>query len=180
MRSRRWLAVVFAALICAGCPDPQPPSPVDAGTPVAVIDAGPPPVVDLAVAVMGEAPDGGVTFDLPLSDGARPEVPQLQKLTVTTNLGLRDFRVRIFDEADKVMVSDDTSEALPDAGVRYQAVFPTPLKIGYRYTLVLDAQTGPLMQDATGREHADVRREFKIAGEREKPAPPKKKKKRRR
>ncbi|MBX5481523.1 MAG: hypothetical protein IRZ16_06740 [Myxococcaceae bacterium] len=173
------LAGLFLTFALPACRE-QPPAPPDAGGAAAVVDAGPPQPVALEITVTGEPPDGGAPFEVPLSDGARPEVPQLQKLTVTTNLPLKDFRLRIFDEADRAMVSDDTSELIPDAGIRYQVVFPEPLKAGYRYALVMDAQTGPAMTDVAGNEHPDLRREFKIAGEREKPAPPPKQKRHRR
>jgi len=45
---------------------------------------------------------------------------------------------------------------------------------------VMDAQVGPQIEDRHGRNHADIRLEFKIAGEKEKPPPPQKPKRRRR
>ncbi|HEX8706595.1 MAG TPA: hypothetical protein VF815_47620, partial [Myxococcaceae bacterium] len=96
-----------------------------------------------------------------------------------SSLGLRNYRVRLFDEVDRAMISDDTAEESPE-GVVYRITLPTPLKSGHKYTLVLDAQTGTTFTDALGRELQDLRIEFQIAGEKEKDKPPEPKKKKRR
>lgn len=136
------------------------------------VDAGIPAPTELSLSVTGTIPDGGVV-ELPLKPEARPEVAQVQQLQILSNLPLRDYRIRLFDEADRAMVSDDTAENDPDGGVSlYRISLPEPLKTGYGYALVLDAQTGAQLTDVYGRNHPDLRLEFKIAGEREKPTPP--------
>jgi hypothetical protein len=91
-------------------------------------------------------------------------------LELRSSIGLRNYRIRIFDEADRAMVSDDSAEETPN-GVNYRISLPTPLKSGHKYTLVLDAQTGSTFTDTQGREIQDLRLEFQIAGEKEKEAP---------
>lgn len=173
-----WLGfIVICSVGVIGCPDsPRTDEAQDAAV-AEVVDAGPPVPSELVLSVTAESAQAG-TIVLPLEAGSRPEVPQLSKLQITTNLPLQDYRIRVFDEADRAVVSDDSAEALPDR-VRYDIVFPEPLKTGFRYTLVMDAQTGPQILDGLGRTHPDVRLEFRIAGEKEKPPPPKKKKRRR-
>lgn len=118
-------------------------------------------------------------LSIPFSGGERPEIPPAQALVVESNLALQNYRVRVFDEADRAMVSDDVAESA-DAGIRYRIEFPEPLKTGHRYSVIVDAQTGPELLDAFGRSHQDVRLEFRIAGEKAKPEPPQPPKRRRR
>ena len=132
----------------------------------------------MQIAVTGEVPDAG-TVELQLPEGERPTIPPVEALQLVGNLPLENYRVRVFDEVDRAMVSDDTAEEL-DGGFRYRIQFPEPLKTGHRYGLVVDAETGTAMRDAWGREHPDYRRDFVIEGEKQKPPPPEPKKKRRR
>jgi hypothetical protein len=96
---------------------------------------------------------------------------------VRSNLALRNYRIRLFDEVDRAMVSDDAAEESAD-GLLYRISLPAPLKTGNKYTLVIDAQTGTSMTDAQGRELEDVRVPFQVAGEEEKPPPPPRKRRR--
>ena len=118
-------------------------------------------------------------MELQLPEGERTLIPQVQSLQLVGNLPLENPRVRVFDEADRAMVSEDTAELL-DGGFRYRIQFPEPLKTGYRYALVVDAETGAQLRDAWGREHPDFRRDFQVEGEKQKPPPPERKSKRRR
>ncbi|HYX93182.1 MAG TPA: hypothetical protein VE782_16570 [Myxococcaceae bacterium] len=116
-----------------------------------------------------EVPDAG-SVPIPKSAEAPPEIPPVQALVLETNLALQNYRVRVFDEADRAMVSDDEAEDA-DGGVRYRIQFPQPLATGHRYAMVVDAQTGPELIDSLGRSHDDFRLEFRIAGDKERPRP---------
>jgi hypothetical protein len=154
--------------------------------PDAALTAKPRPPPDLQVTAHFEAEDGGMV-EIPFAPGTRPLIKPTQTLEITPNLALSNVRIRVFDEVDRAMESDD--EVLepphdPDGGstaglIGYRIHFPTPLKTGHKYTLVLDAQTGVAFSDSLGRAQADQRLEFQVAGEKEKPAPPKSNKRRR-
>lgn len=171
----RTLAASALFVTLSGCPQRQPVSAPDSGIPSAP-DAGAAPEAapELKIDVEYQLADGG-TAEMPFERGVRPQIEPTQDLAVRSNLGLRNVRVRVFDEADKAMVSDDALHApTPLDPFDYRIHFPTPLKTGHRYTLVLDAQTGALFSDSAGRDQADQRLEFQILGEREKPTPAKK------
>lgn len=177
MRAHRVVVLLVCVAVSAllpGCPDRSSQVP-DAG-PAEAPDAGPPPPVELTLAITADVPDAG-TVDLALTPDTVVEVPQPTALTITTNLQLRDFRIRIVDEGDRGLVSDDVSE-LAETGNTYRIVFPEPLKTGYRYAVVVDSQSGGPIEDAAGRTHSDLRLPFKVAGERQKPPPPPKKRRR--
>jgi len=181
--SRLSFAVCAAALVVAGCPKPSTPD-TDAGVPPAEseLDAGlaeqPAPA---SFTLQYERPDAGGMDTIPLvdADEVRPLIEPTSTLELRSTLTLRNYRVRLFDEVDRAMVSDDAAEESPQ-GLLYRISLPTPLKTGHKYTLVIDAQTGTSMTDAQGRELPDVRIPFQVSGEKEKPAPPPKKQKQRR
>ncbi len=176
-------AVCAAAFLVAGCPKPSTPT-EDAGT-----TAEPGPETDAgAVAEPGPAsitlqyvlPDAGMDA-IPLvgADEGRPLIEPTSTLELRSTLALRNYRVRLFDEVDRALVSDDAAEESAN-GLLYRISLPTPLKTGHKYTLVIDAQTGTSMTDSQGRELPDLRIPFQVSGEKEKPAPPQKKQKQRR
>ena len=178
----KWIAAVLtgALLGLAACQERAP-------TPSAAIDAAdhgirgtqaPPHPSQLEVTVTAEVIDAG-SLAIPLSRDGRPEIPPARALLVETNLPLQNYRVRVFDEADRAMVSNDDAED-SDGGIRYRIEFPEPLKSGHRYAVSVDAQTGPELVDSFGRSHDDVRLEFRIAGEKVKDQPPAAKRRRRR
>lgn len=173
------LLALSASFILAGCPDKQPAGSADGGGPTAEAppDASttPPPA---SFTLRYQLGDAGME-PIPLSVEERPTIEPTSVLELRSSLGLRNYRVRVFDEVDRAMVSDDSVEESAD-GVVYRITLPTPLKTGHKYTLVLDAQTGTAFTDTQGREIADLRFPFQIAGEKEKPAPPKPEKKKRR
>ncbi len=176
-RAHLWLFLggVTAAL-GAGCPR-QPATPTaDAGA----VSAEPPaPVIpeDLRLTVTVESPELG-TILVAFDEEERPEVPPAQEVRVRTNLPLSNYRIRLMDEKDRAVVSDDTVEPAPD-GLLYRISLSEPLMTGYRYALVIDAQTGPEVTDAHGRAHPDVRLEFQVAGEKAPPPKPAPKRRRR-
>ncbi|MFL5343525.1 MAG: hypothetical protein ACJ8AT_01970 [Hyalangium sp.] len=140
-------------------------------------DAGPPASPPASFTLRYQLKDGGME-PIALTVDEQPTIESTSVLELRSSIGLRNYRIRVFDEADRAMVSDDSAEETPN-GVVYRVSLPTPLKSGHKYTLVLDAQTGSTFTDTQGRELQDLRMEFQIAGEKEKeaPAPPPKNKK---
>jgi hypothetical protein len=167
--------VLYLSTLLTGCPDKQPAALPDGGVTEAPQDAGtaePPPA---AFTVRYQLNDGGMEA-MPLAIEERPTIDSTSVIELRSSIGLRNYRIRLFDEIERAMVSDDSAEESPN-GVTYRVSLPTPLKSGHKYTVVLDAQTGSTMTDALGREVQDLRFEFQIAGEKQKdaPAPPPKK-----
>jgi len=105
-------------------------------------------------------------IDFSAGDGARPAIDSTSHLEVSTNIGMQSYRIRLFDELDRAMVSDDQMEE-PGDRMLYRIQLPTPLKAGHRYALVVDAQTGSAIADSAGRLYPDQRLEFQVAGARE-------------
>lgn len=160
-----------------GCSDKPTATSVDAGAGAnvdAVIDAGPPPQTALDVRVTFQIPDAG-TQHVVLEVGTKSVVPQAARIELETNQALRNYRVRLFDEADKVIPSNDSVDDQPER-LHYVIGLEAPLKTGYRYAIVFDAQTGAAMLDSLGRPISDLRYDFVIAGDRQKPEPVSKKK----
>jgi hypothetical protein len=175
-------AVCAAALVVAGCPKPSTPE-TDAGLPPAELDAGlaeqPPAPASFTLQYARSDAGGMDTIPLVDADEARPLIEPTSTLELRSTVALRNYRVRLFDEVERAMASDDTAEESPQ-GLLYRISLPAPLKTGHKYTLVIDAQTGTSMTDSQGRELPDVRIPFQVSGEKEKPAPPPKKQKQRR
>ena len=165
-------------LALTGCPDKTSgPSP-DSGVADAPEAPKPPPPTTFALRSL--VPDAGLA-EISLEPGEKPVIEPTTTLELTASRGLRNYRVRLFDAAERAMVSDDVAEE-SDTGLVYRIVLPQPLKTGFEYTLVVDAQTGTAFSDTLCRDVEELRTTFLIAGEKEKPAPPPtpaKKKKRR-
>ncbi|MCP3099334.1 hypothetical protein LZ198_10675 [Myxococcus sp. K15C18031901] len=167
------------ALFLTGCPD-KPTDTPDSGSGTATAPEPPKPPPPTAFSLSYQAPDASLA-QVSLEPGDKPLIQQTSALELRTNHGLRNYRVRLFDEAERAMVSDDSAEEA-DSGLVYRINLPQPLKTGFSYTLVVDAQTGNAFTDTLGREVEELRTTFQVAGEKEKPAPPPapaKKKKRR-
>ncbi|CAM4437932.1 hypothetical protein [Corallococcus exiguus] len=159
----------LTAALLTGCPDKTAQAPVDGGvtSATAAPDSGPEAVV---FTLQYLSPDGGTAL-IPLALEEKPLVEPTSDLELRSTLGLKNYRVRLMDEADRAMVSDDSvSEA--DDGLVYRIHLPQPLKTGYSYTLVVDSQTGTSFQDSIGRDVEDLRASFQIIGDKEKPKPP--------
>jgi hypothetical protein len=173
-----WQAALSALVVTAaltGCPDrtDAPPAGADQPRPTTAAETLPPAPLapdSLSVVVKADQDEAGL-LPIAFDDGVRPLIEPTTRLIVETNLGLRNYRIMVFDEIDKAMISDDTAELGSD-GLRYEIVFHDPLKAGHRYTLVLDAATGTSLIDHLGRDQPDHRLEFQISGEKQKPAPP--------
>jgi hypothetical protein len=173
------LFALCASILLTGCPDKQSATSADGGITEAPQDAGPAVPPPAAFTIRYQLNDGGME-PIPLAVEERPTIEVTSMLELHSSIGLRNYRIRLFDEIDRAMVSDDSAEETPN-GVIYRISLPTPLKSGHKYTLVLDAQTGTAFTDTLGREVEELRFQFQVAGEKEKaaPPPPPKKKKRR-
>src|SRR4051812_42628146 len=99
-------SLMGAALLAGGCSGGKKAVQVpimDAGAP----DAGPPPEMALSLALPSE--DGGTTLQ-ELSRAGDPFILEpAQELHVVANRVLHNFRIRLFDEADHVLPSNDRS-----------------------------------------------------------------------
>jgi hypothetical protein len=170
----RLLRVGLAAVTCCGalvlngCPDKPSATTTDAGTPEAVQAPTTPPPARFSLSY--QSPDAGLA-EISLAPDEKPLIEATSSLELRSSLGLRNYRVRLFDEAERAMVSDDDVEE-SDAGLVYRINLPQPLRTGFEYTLVVDAQTGSAFTDTLGRDVEELRTTFQVAGEKEKPAPP--------
>jgi hypothetical protein len=160
-----------AALVVTGCSKPATPTD-EAGIPEAAEPAAVAQPALLEFSLQYALPDASLEA-IPLAgeDVPRPLIPPTSLLELRSTPGLKNHRVRLFDEVDRALVSDDAAEESPE-GLLYRISLPTPLKPGHKYTLVIDAQTGTSMTDALGREVADVRIPFQIAGDKARQPPP--------
>jgi hypothetical protein len=174
MRRLDWRFQAALLLGLVACPSETPRDAPDAAASRAgVVDVGP---VAAAVERMDAGPaaprrlefavsalvDGGVA-ELIFTD-AVSQVEPISGLSLATSVRLRDYRVRLFDWADQVVVSDDTAE-LTDAGLVYRIALPSPLRSGRRYSLLIDAQHGPKIADEAGHHYDDVRLTLEVRGE---------------
>jgi hypothetical protein len=115
--------------------------------------------------------DGG-TIRQPLEPAAAPFLPVTRTLSIAANLPLHNYRLRILDELDRALASDDVPEETAGR-LRYRVSLLAPLRLGHRYTVLLDAQSGATLDDGSGRALAEQRFEFRTEGERERETPPK-------
>ena len=139
----------------------------DAGPPAPPPDAGllPPLTLDLEVAL----PDGGMERHA-LLGLETPLVTPGQLLTVESNRRLHNARIRVMDDADRALSSDDVLEEGP-GGLRYRISLLSPLEPGHGYALLIDPQSGTTLDDGTGRELPEQRLEFRTSGEHQRPKP---------
>jgi hypothetical protein len=148
-------------LVLAGCPAPPVLDAGMADSGAVVIDAGPPAIVDAG------PPPGPLAIDVAVPD----EVDPVQQLEVRIPVVLKDYRLRVFDDSDRIVPSDDTAKEA-DGGIDYGIAFTEPLKPGHKYRLTIEAQRGDVIDD----HYRDVERTFRVRGELERPAGAKKKK----
>ena len=173
MRIWKGVKLCAVAALVVGCQRP-PAAPIDAGAPVAaVIDAG--PRVPLALDLLVDLPDGG-TERHALLGLETPVVSPARQLLLESNRPLHNVRIRVLDESDRALESDDVPEESA-TGLRYHIGLLHPLEPGHRYAVLVDAQSGATFDDGFGKEVPEQRLEFRTGGEREKPkpAPPKRK-----
>lgn len=156
---RSVIVAVLVVIALSACPSETSRSTVDAAVELdggADIDAGPPAPTTLEPTVVAVL-DGGVATLI-----AQGTIDPATALTVTLPMKLKDFRVRVLDWRDQVVASDD--ELMAD-GLTYVIAFPDPLKTGRSYTLVLDAELGPVITAETGATFNDWELPFRISGE---------------
>ena len=173
---RTWKLVKLCAVlgVTAGCTRPLP-TVADAGAPLAVVDAG--PVIPLALDLLVGLPDGG-TERHALLGLETPVVPPSRQLLVESNRPLHNVRIRVMDESDRALESDDVPEESPTS-LRYHIDLLRALEPGHRYAVLVDAQSGATFDDGSGKESPEQRLEFRTSGDRERPkAPPKRKRRR--
>jgi hypothetical protein len=176
---RYWRGVTVSLSIAAGCHPPSAPS-SDGG----MLPQKPQWVVE-GVAKPMPLP---LTLALPLTDGGasiatfapkkRLEIEPTQQLQLTAPYPLENFRIRVFDEADRAMVSDDAFEVF-DGGTSYRIQLSQSLRPGYRYTIVVDPQTGERFGSDGGPAFGEQRFELKVVGERKREIPTPKRRRRR-
>ncbi|MFO0600343.1 MAG: hypothetical protein U0228_33850 [Myxococcaceae bacterium] len=171
------MIAVGGLALFSGCPDKAADAPIDAGTDAAgldvdagfdagVIDAGPAVLEPTVTATLA---DGGT-----IEVKANSEIEPTRKLTIGLGVKLKDFRLRLMDWRDQLVVSDD--EVSTD-GRTLTISLPESLKAGRSYSLVLDAELGPVVTAESGASFNDWDLAFRIAGEVEpEPAAPGKKK----
>jgi hypothetical protein len=157
-------AGALIALAVSVCSPSRDALSIDAGTPIALLDAG--PNRELIVSVKAQLPDGGFA-PMESQPNARAVIDPTQKLELSTNVALHNYRIRVFDEADRAMISEDRADGSDDE-IQYQILFREPLKPGHRYTLVLDGQTGSSFTDGRGNAQGERRLEFQVSGDKAK------------
>lgn len=163
---RSVIAVVGLGILVCGCPEKRVETTVDAGTPEldagfadagAPEDAGPPPPATLEPVVTIGFKDGGTESLI-----ANAEIDPPVSITIAIPIKLKDFRVRLMDWRDQIVVSDD--ELMAD-GKTLLVTPAEPLKTGRAYSLILDSELGPVVTDESGRTFNDWELAFRIAGE---------------
>jgi len=151
----------------APVPDAAVAEVVDAGAVVeAVVDAGPPQPAELQLTITAQLDDGGIEV---VTAG---EIEPVQSLVVWIPVALADYRLRVFDESDKVVPSDDQAHDV-DGGIDYAVSFLEPLKTGRTYRLTVEAQLGSALD---GFKDAEVM--MKVRGQIQPDKKPGKKKRR--
>jgi hypothetical protein len=107
-----------------------------------------------------------------------PVIQPSRQLLVESNRALHNARIRVMDESDRALESDDVTEEGPDS-LRYHIGLLRPLEPGRRYAVLVDAQSGATFDDGTGKELPEQRLEFRTTGDRERPEPAPQRKRRR-
>lgn len=168
----RALALVLLLSACPRASDSPAQSAPDARVEAdAAVDAGPEasdagpsdaglPVLTLTLTA---ATDGGTSLVTVGPDG-RAELEPTATLILEFPTRLRDYRVRLFDDRDLVLPSDDAA-TLTDGGLLYEVDLLQPLAPGRSYLLMVDGELGPQVLDQEGRAHEDVRLVLNVRGE---------------
>ena len=168
LRSSRF-ALCLVLTAASGCRPRSGAGDAGAFVPAARVDAGAP--VTLLLHLEVKLSDGGVVREL-LDPTVVVLLPVTQALDLTATLPLHNYRLRILDELDRALASDDIPEATSN-GLRYHVALISPLRSGHRYTVLLDAQSGATLDDGNGVPVNEQRFEFHTEGERERELPAK-------
>jgi hypothetical protein len=148
----------FVVLLVAGCLfavvgcKKSSSSAADAGA-----NAAAPEKLQITIEAIGA---GGKTQAIP-ADGSKADVESVEQLAITTNLTLRDYRVRVTDEAVLPVKSNDAISQAGN-GQKYLVKFAEPLKAGKKYTLTIDTANGPTVVDSQGKFHAGAKVELHV------------------
>ncbi|MBK7863396.1 MAG: hypothetical protein IPJ65_33305 [Archangiaceae bacterium] len=159
--------------LLAGCPTENGPpdgsaDAADAGLEAAdsgaaqppPVDAGPPAPAELPLSVTALSADGG-------AEQISHDIDPVKALSVRIPVPLSDYRLRVFDETDRVVPSDDLARDA-DGGIDYQISFEEPLKTGRTYRLTVEPQLGAqlegfkdaeLVMKVRGEVQADARKQ---------------------
>jgi hypothetical protein len=172
MKKRRpptWLSLFALLLALSACQ--SRPAVHDAGPQLSTANGDADAPLALELQVEARLPDGGVAR-ASLDSSTAALLPVTQSLDVTVNLPLHNYRLRILDELDRALASDDSPEEARGS-LRYHIALLAPLRSGHRYTVLLDAQSGSTLDNGSGVALNEQRFEFHTEGEREKDAPTK-------
>ena len=170
MKKRRpptWLSLFALLLALSACQ--SRPAVHDAGLPPSQANRDAGSTIALELQVEARLPDGGVAR-ASLDSSTVALLPVTQSLDVTASLPLHNYRLRILDELDRALASDDSPEETR-GGLRYHIALLAPLRSGHRYTVLLDAQSGATLDNGNGVALNEQRFEVRTEGEREKDAP---------
>jgi hypothetical protein len=168
------LLVVACSSLLVACPDRKaatPPPAADGGTlPADGASEAPVDVSTLVVRLASELPDGGSQVVASPTEEAAAVEPT-QTLLLSTNIALRNLRVRVLDDDEKLQESDDVQDDGP-RGLQYRIQLKSPLEPGSRYTVVLEPQSGTALEAPDGREFPEQRLSFTTSGTKPEPPPP--------
>jgi hypothetical protein len=162
-----WFSLLALVLGLSACQ--SRPAVHDAGPSLSLAstDAGAPRALELHLEAL--LADGGVAL-VQLDPSTPAVLPVTRSLEVTGNFAPHNYRLRILDELDRALPSDDLADET-DGGFRYHIALLAPLRSGHRYTVLLDAQSGATFDNGNGAPLDEERFEFRTEGEREKDAP---------
>jgi hypothetical protein len=172
MKKRRfpsWLTIVALLPVVSACRSQREVRDSGPAPSAGDGDAGAPLALELQIEI--RLPDGGFAR-ASLDPSAPALLPVTPSLDVTSNLPLHNYRLRILDELDRALASNDSPEETR-SGLRYHIALLAPLRSGHRYTVLLDAQSGATLDNGRGVAVNEQRFEFRTEGEREKDAPSK-------
>ena len=153
MKRRVYITLIIRLCVLSGCPSKtEPPDasvavdagPLDAGR-VEVVDAGPPQPAELALIVTAPLADGGLEV-------VEEYVDPVKTVNVWIPVSLSDYRLRVFDDADRVVPSDDSAKDV-DGGIDYAIAFVEPLRSGKTYRLTVESQQGAALEGYKDAEH---------------------------
>lgn len=127
------------------------------------------PIPGLVFELVPAAPAAAVPLTAPEHAGT---VPIPASLVIRADGALRTVRVRLFDEAEKLVPSDD--EARTGAAFRYELRPVEPLVAGTRYELRIDGDAGHGPAAPSGLRYLPASVSFTTEGEKPPPPAPKK------
>lgn len=135
-----------------------------------------PPAEPLPIAAEVVPPEGEA---IPLlTDGPTEKIPPESTIRLRSERALTDLRVRLLDEAGKLVPTRDRGSV--GEGTRYEIRPVEPLITGSAYRLIVDGQYERFAKDLEGTSYATLELHFRTDGEKPPPPPPPKPKRGRR